>query len=152
MKIGRQDLYYGAALLQIIEATPAVISHIGPPEGYYRVLVGVDRETEDNRYLYLKYRSRNAEPFRFDFTNHEQQFLENEFTERSGPVFIVLVCGQSYVCVLDEEQYLRLAADQDRLVLQVETPERGKIRVKRWGERMRPLLVAHSAFPSSVVS
>ncbi|MCV7402181.1 hypothetical protein H7K24_18760 [Mycobacterium fragae] len=151
MKIDRQDLYHGAALLQIIEdGRGPVISRMWP-EPYYRVLVGIDGEKEDNRYLYIKYISRNLEPFRFSFTKHERKFLEDEFLERSGPVFIVLVCGTSYVCVLDAEQYSRLGRDPNRLVLQVETPERGRIRVKRWGERMRPLLVAHSAFPKNVL-
>lgn len=150
MKIGKQDLYQGAALLQVIKGAPAVISYVGP-EGYYRVSVGTARRGKENRYLYLKYVSRNREPFRFTFTNHEREFLENELT-RPDPIFIVLVCGSSYVCVLDEEQYSKLAAYENRLVLLVETPERGKIRVQRWGQRMKPLLVAHSAFPNSVLS
>lgn len=151
VKIDRQDLYHGAALLQIInDRRGAIVSRI-PPEPYYRVSVGTARRGQENRYLYLKYVSRNAEPFRFSFSNHERQFLETQFT-RPDPVFIGLVCSSSYVCVLDEQQYSKLAVEPDRLILLIKTPERGKIRVQRWGTRMRPLLVSHSAFPNDVLS
>lgn len=115
MKIDRKDLYHGAALLQIIEdRRHAIVSRV-PGAPYYSVSVGAARRGAENRYVYLKYVSSRREPFRFTFTSHERQFLQNESTRRE-PVFIALVCSASYVCVLDEEEYSKLAADPRRLV------------------------------------
>ena len=76
--------------------------------------------------------------------------MEMELT-RNAPVFVALVCGTSYVCVLDKKQYRNLAADSGRLTILVSAPPRGNLRVQRWGTEGKALLVAHKAFPEVVL-
>lgn len=150
MRIDRQDLYHGAALVQLVENGQAIIQKM-QPSPYYRISVATAPKGEENRYIYIKYVSRNSEPFRFAFSDQERKFLDSELT-RNAPVFVVLVCGSSYVCVLDKKQYRALSAGRGRLTIIVEAPPRGNMRVCRWGTEGKPLLVTHKAFPDLVLA
>ncbi len=146
MKIDRQDLYHGAALLQIIEANKDVLINRVSGNPYYRLLVA-----KEYRYLYIKYVSTNKEPFRFSFSKLERAFLKEQFSG-PAPVFIALVCSRQYVCVLDKADFFKLSRDPNRLVLHIETPERGRMRVYNYEAGDKPVLVAHTAFPNRVIS
>jgi hypothetical protein len=152
MNIDRQDLYHGAALLQIIEKDhhgPVITK--SPPGPYYNIWVGSARKGKESRYIYIKYVSKNSPPFRFVFSQQERDFLEEQFAGRE-PVFVVLVCGPKHVCVLNRYQYLELEYAPGRMTLVVETPPGGKMRVSRWGSKKKPTLVAHNDFPKDVLA
>jgi hypothetical protein len=151
MKIDKQDLYHGAALLQIIESNEDVLINRVSGNPYYRILVAKARRGKEYRYLYIKYVSTNKEPFRFSFSKLERDFLNEQFA-RASPVFIALVCSQQYVCVLGKADFAKLSRDPNRLVLHVETPERGRIRVFNYEASNKPVLVAHTAFPKDIIS
>jgi hypothetical protein len=151
MRIDKQDLYHGAALMQIIEHSQAIIVKMSHKSSEYQISVATAPRGDENRYIYIKHVARNAEPFRFVFSKQERDFLEIELT-RNAPVFVVLVCASSYVCVLNKKQYRELAAERGRMTLLVEAPPGGRMRVSRWGSEKKPLLVAHNAFPKEVVA
>lgn len=151
MRIDRQDLYHGAALMQISKNCQAIITKVKPKLSEYRISVATAPRGDENRYVYIKHVARNMEPFRFVFSKQERDFLDIELT-RNAPVFVVLVCGSSYVCVLNKKQYRQLASERGRMTLLVEAPPGGKMRVWRYGSTAKPLLVAHNAFPNTVIA
>jgi hypothetical protein len=151
MRIDKQDLYHGAALMQIVEHSQAIIMKMKHKSSEYQVSVATAPRGEENRYIYIKHVARNVEPFRFVFSKQERDFLEIELT-RNAPVFVVLVCGSSYICALSKKQYRDLAAARGPLTLLVEAPPGGSMRVRRFGSDKKPLLVAHNTFPKKVVS
>lgn len=150
MRIKKQDLYFGAALMQVIESSEDVL--INRVSGnLYRLLVLSASKAKQYRFIYIKFVSPKKEPFRFDFTKLERTLLNERFRAKE-PVFVVLVCSSEYVCVLDKAKFLKLSKDPHRLVLHVETPEVGRIRVYNHEASSKPVLVPHTAFPKDVLA
>jgi hypothetical protein len=151
MKIDKKDLFHGAALLQIIEASPYTMIGRIRNRPYYCVTAGNAPRGKENRFLYIKYVSSSREPFRFSFTELERRFLKREL-KRPEPVFVALVCGSEFVCVLSRQEFEKLSASAHRMLLQVQTPERGKIRVYNLDVSSKPVLVSYTAYPKVILA
>ncbi|MDM5337364.1 hypothetical protein QUF84_09070 [Fictibacillus enclensis] len=95
MKIQEHDLFRGAALSQLIEyAEEKAISicKVNNRFGHYMV--------NNHKNIFIKYRSNNRSPWRFNFSNTELKRISDIILEKKE-LYIVLICGSFSICVLD---------------------------------------------------
>jgi hypothetical protein len=97
MKIDHKDLFHGAALTQLTEHLSfKALNKADAKYGHY--LVNTDRR------LLTKHSERPQPPWQFTFQPDDLETLRSD--RASGfMTFIVLVCGEVSICLLDESEF-----------------------------------------------
>ncbi|MFL9896293.1 hypothetical protein [Paraburkholderia sp. RL17-381-BIF-C] len=94
MKLRIGDFYYGAALAQI--AGYPVLTHVhgvDGKEGYFQI--------NDNKRLLIKYATTGNGTWRFTVRPEDLAVLSDR---ADYEIWFALVCGESTICLLDEDQ------------------------------------------------
>ena len=142
MKIQQKDLFHGAALTQLVEHDSfKALNKVDDKYGHY--LVNTDRR------MMAKLTEKANAPWVFTFQPDDLATLRADIA--SGfRVFVVLVCGTTTICLLEEADYsaiIDLHAGNAQWI-RVEVPK-ASMRVRgSAGELKRA--VKHKAFPEDV--
>jgi hypothetical protein len=144
MKIQKKELFHGAALTRLVEHHS--FKALNKADGKYgHYLVNTDKR------LLVKHSEKASQPWPFTFTADDLSTLESDIA--SGfKTHVVLVCGQTAICLLKKPQ-IRAILDLDDGSVQwvrVKLPGPGaSMRVSsRKGELKKT--VPNSAFPARV--
>ena len=145
MKIQDKDVYHGAALTQIVEHNSfKALNKAGSKYGHYTV--------NDNRRLFVKYRTTGRNNWRFIFSKDELAAIRRN-VKSSSTAFIVLVCARSTVCCLNEEELQDLIdlTSRSSQWIWVQVPRGGSQHVSgSLGELNHT--IPHNAFPAKVLN
>ncbi len=144
MKVQQKDLYHGAALTQLVEHDS--FKALNKADGKFgHCLVNTDRR------LMVKMTEKANGPWQFTFQPDDLNTLRADI-ETGVITFVVLVCGQSTICLLEQNDYKAIidlnAAGQQWIRVEVRSPGasmqvRGSV-----GELKRT--IKHNAFPDKV--
>lgn len=112
MKIQKQDIYHGAALLQIIEHSSftALNKTADKKYGHYRINANIN--------IFIKYCSNTASPWTFNFQPLELEAIEKDYNSIEV-VYLCLVCGHNTVCTIQKwqiESLLDLSSDRQQTI------------------------------------
>jgi hypothetical protein len=100
MKVQKKDIYHGIALTQIVEFDEfKALNKADTKYGHY--LVNTDRR------VLVKYSSAQYGPWQFTF-NQDHLNMINGDLRRKDQLYVVLVCGDATVCLLDEDEVQQL--------------------------------------------
>jgi hypothetical protein len=140
MKIKDKDFYYGVVLTQIAEyPTFTTINKLGVKDGLYQIT--------DERLILIKYSKADEGEWRFTF--RKDDFNEN--SHLFWGFFIILVCGESTICLLSSNDIGELVDTSTEALqwISVNYPDGGQMRVKgSLGDLSHT--VAHNAFPKEL--
>ena len=142
MKVQQKDLYHGAAITQLVEHDS--FKALNKADGKYgHYLVNTDRR------LMVKLTEKANDPWQFTFQSDDLDTLRADIVSGFS-TFVVLVCGQSTICLLEQKDYEAIidlnAAGQQWI--RVEIPK-ASMRVRgSAGELKRA--IKHNAFPADV--
>ncbi|WP_157729436.1 hypothetical protein [Tumebacillus algifaecis] len=100
MKIQEQELFYGAALAQIVEHGEAVHIYKRPDQNSVYVI-------NQKSVLMLKYRTNARAPWRFQLSEREEDAIRAELV-RGKDFFLGLVCANHTICVLGAEELKKI--------------------------------------------
>lgn len=143
MKIQEQDMYHGAVLTQIVQASSFKAVNRGSTKyGHYRI--------NDDRDLFVKYLKKVRGPW--TFTTQASELAAMQAVLNSGrKLFLCLVCGKETICVLtsaDISAVMDLSSSVPQW-LRVEVPPGASCHVSGSTGAL-PRAIAHSAFPRNV--
>lgn len=143
MQVKEMHLYHGAALTQIIEhASFKAINRIGKKYGHYSI--------NDRVRIMVKYRKGDEGVWTFTFTVEELRTIKKDINTQHI-VFLCLVCGQTTICALDQNQVFALidldAKEQQSITVDIH--EGGSIWPRGSLGRLTRS-VPHNSFPSKI--
>src|SRR5271157_792951 len=124
MKIQQKDLFFGAALTQIVEH-PSYKAVNKADQKYGHYLVNTDRR------LLIKLTAQENAPWQFTFQSDDLMTLRTDIASRFRS-FVILICGKSTICLLDQQDFqgiLDLHSDNAQWV-RVEIPPKASMRVR----------------------
>ncbi|MCH8025547.1 MAG: hypothetical protein IH866_02020 [Chloroflexi bacterium] len=146
MKIQKQDIYHGPALMQIVEH-PSFTALNKPDEKYGHYIVNTDRQ------LFVKYRDSDESPWRFTFQPEEIVAIKADIRRSNHETFICLVCGDFSICCLDSSE-LRSVIDLSSETTQwvsVEVPAGGSQHVAGSNGKLG-YTIPHNSYPDKVLA
>jgi hypothetical protein len=143
MKIQKQDIYHGTALMQIVEHDSfKALNRASTSYGHY--LVNADCE------VFVKYRDADASPWTFTFQPKDLGAISKAASSGHN-VLVCLVCGTTTICALTHAELAAVVDMQSgaQQWVSVEVPTGGSCHVK--GSK-GPLskTIPHNSFPSKV--
>lgn len=143
MKIQSHDLYHGAVLTQITEASSfKALNKADHLYGHYLV-------NEDTR-LFVKYSKKAEEPWEFRFQKSELSAIEEDLSAGER-VFLCLVCGEATICCLGENEFMEIinleAKDSQTII--IDSPTAASMRVRGSAGRLSKT-IAHNSFPKKL--
>lgn len=143
MKIQTQDFYHGAALTQIVEHESFKALNKGSAR-YGHYLINADC------HLFIRYSANDNSPWSFTLTSEQLQGISN-IAESQASLFIGLVCGETTICLLSQDQLSQLIdiASADSQWIKVDSPPNSSCRVSGSTGRLKNV-IAHNAFPKSL--
>jgi hypothetical protein len=141
MKVQEQDIYHGIALTQLVEhASFKAINKTSKTYGLY--------DLNQDRRLFIKYRSNTEEPWSFTFQPAEMEVIGAP-SERD--TFVALVCGTTTVCALtlNELETLIDLTNAGSQWVRVEAPPGASMRVLGPLGHL-PNVVPHNSYPAKL--
>jgi len=142
MKTQKKDMYHGAALTQLVEHESfKALNKVDSKYGHY--LVNTDRR------LIVKWTEKDSSPWQFTFQLDDLVTLRADISSKFK-TFIVLVCGQLTVCLLEQTDYtaiIDLNEDKQQWI-KVEIPK-ASMRI-RGSKGALKHAIKHNAFPEGV--
>ena len=143
MKIQQKDLFHGAALTQLTEhASFKALNKADKKYGHYMV--------NTNRRLMVKLTAKEHGPWQFTFQPDDLDTLRSDFATRNNKTFVVLVCGETTICLLNRQDF-KVVVDINATSAQwirVDIPRaRMSVRGSK-GELTHS--IAHNSFPDTV--
>lgn len=143
MKIQSHDLYHGAVLTQITEASSfKALNKADHLYGHYLL-------NKDTR-LFVKYSKKGEEPWEFRFQRSELDAIKQDL-EAVEQVFLCLVCGEVTICCLSVEEFMEIinldAKDSQTII--VDSPTAASMRVRGSAGRLAKT-IAHNSFPKKL--
>lgn len=145
MKIQTQDMYYGAALMQVVEH-PRFKALNKAADGKYGHYI-----LNNDTHLFIKYSSGSGPEYRFTLSAADLAAISRD--RASGHrVFAVFVCGEETICAISSEDFFTIVDATASGSQQVRvTSEEGKS--MRFGRgRNKPVrTVPHNSYPNAVL-
>jgi hypothetical protein len=143
MKIQKQDIYHGPALMQIVEHRSfKALNRASGLYGHY--LINTDRE------VFTKFRSVPFSPWQFTFAPAELAAIRRA-ASGDARVFVCLVCGHETICALTVDEFSQLVdpASKAQQWIRVSVPRGGGCHVSgSIGQLKR--VIPHGAFPEKL--
>lgn len=143
MKIQEQDIYHGAALMQIVEHPSFKALNKGSNRyGHYLV--------NANCHLFIRYSTSDAESWVFTYSPEQLEPIRN-ILESTATVFLCLVCGNQSICLINEEQIQEIIdiESEESQWIKVTAPPRKSFRVSGSFGKIKGT-IAHSSFPNVI--
>ncbi len=144
MKIQAKDTYHGSALTQIVEHNEfKALNRASPKYGHY--LINADTT------IHIRHSTSDGTKWTYTLKTDDITCI-NEDVAASKRVFIVLVCGRTTVCILNQEEFSLLLnlndnqTDDSTKWVTVENPPGGSMRVYS-REGILDWVIPHNAFP-----
>jgi hypothetical protein len=102
VKIQEQELFHGAAIVQVVEyANNVIVQKTKGQNGHFVI--------NKNTNLILKYRSHRKPPWRFALSENEEVLVRDLLRNRLE-LYLVLVCSNDTICALSSQE-LELIVD-----------------------------------------
>jgi hypothetical protein len=143
MKIQEQDIYHGAALMQIVEHDSfKALNKADARYGHYLV-------NKDIR-LWIKYASSENGPWQFTLNNTDLEAIDGDRT-MDRTVYLVLICGKHSICCLDASELANLVDfSAKQQWIKVDSPPKKQLHVTGSEFRRSQINVPHKRFPHHI--
>jgi hypothetical protein len=145
MKIQQQDLFHGAALMQVVEA-PKFKALNKAADGKYGHYV-LNNDTR----LLVKYSTQSGPSFQFSLSTDDVKVIKKD--EAAGHrVFVVLVCGKETICPVSSTDLWVVACDTATGAQQiwVRADDGKSMRFGKGGYELTKT-IPHNSFPNVVL-
>lgn len=145
MAVREYHFYHGAALSQIVSEGEftglARLSECG--SGAYAI--------NHDKGVYIKHSTKSDGPWQFTFSQDHQKGIRNMFRKYGDKTYIVLVCGEEGICLLDYGEYAGAIDEnfKEQEYLSVDRPEGGGFRVRGAGGKINRVIPL-SRFPAGI--
>lgn len=145
MKIQQQDLFHGAALMQVVE-DPRFKALNKAADGKYGHYV-----LNNNSRLFVKFTTGNGPDYRFNLSVADVAAIKKDQSD-GHRVYLVLVCGDETICALPADDVWIVAESHPNGNQQVWVrAETGKSMRFGRGQSQLNRAIAHNSFPTVVL-